>query len=142
VLDAALYELLFLVLGLVKTNHQGHAELLENGNVVIGSEATVLVSDILWPREGNKLSWHDPVEVSIFDLLIVLILLDVEGGVAVPSEFHGVFKSAEAVEYRALVGAGTHGCVTIGHELVVIRCEHLPGLVCSLSQVDDHKAAH
>ena len=47
--------------------------------------------------EGHKLVGDDPVEVSVFDLLVVLVLVEVELLVVEPAQLDGVVESAEAI---------------------------------------------
>lgn len=91
-LDSSFNKLLLLILGLIQTHDQRHAKLLKDGHIVIRSEATIFVSHVLGTREGDELSWNDPVEISILDLLEMLILLHIEARVVVPAQFHGIFK--------------------------------------------------
>ena len=47
-LDASLDKLLPLILRLVESDNEVNAELLEDGDVIIRSERTILISDIKW----------------------------------------------------------------------------------------------
>lgn len=72
----------------------------------------------------------------------MLILLHIKAAVVVPVQTHGELESAEAVDYQALVGAGSHGSISEGHKLGMVRSKYLPCIVGALLQVDDHVATH
>ena len=131
-----------LILGLIEAHDKRHTESLEDGYVVIGSERTISVSDVKRAREGDEFAWHDPVEITILYFLKVLILLNIEGAVVVPSEGHRELQTLETVMICAAVGAITHSRIAIRDELVVVWAECLPCLVSRLMQDDDHEGAH
>ena len=141
-LNPLLRELVLFILGFIQANDQGHTEALENRHVVIWGERTISICYVERSRERNKLSWDDPIQVTVFDLLEVLVLLHVKSAIVVPSKCHGVLEAQEAVMICAAVGAITHRGVTIGDELVVVRTERLPCLICRLAQDYDHEGAH
>lgn len=132
VFDSLLGELTLLVLGLVETHNQCHAHALPDRNVVIWSERPVSVSHVEWSREGDKLARNNPVKISIFNFLKVLVFLNIEIIVIVPSKSNSVFKSLETMKICAAIGAVTHSCIPIRNELVVIWSERLPCLFCRL----------
>lgn len=43
---------------------------------------------------------------------------------------------------RAFIGASTHGSVSKGNKLGVVRLKNLPGLIGGFLEHDDHEAAH
>ena len=141
-LDSLFSELILFVLGFIQANDKGHSEAFKYGHVVIWGERAISVRHVKRSRERDKLSWNDPVQIAVFDLLEVLILLHVESAIVVPSERHGVLEAQEAMMICATVGAITHRCVTIGDKLVVVWTERLPCLVCRLAQDYDHEGAH
>ena len=61
--------------------------MLENLQVVFGSVASSLkfANIVEWTHEGNELVWYDPVQISIFNLFIILVLLVVEFPEFIPS---------------------------------------------------------
>jgi hypothetical protein len=72
----------------------------------------------------------------------MLVLLDVEGLVAVPAETHADLKTSEAILDGALVRAGSHRGIAERHKFVMVRGKDLPGIVSTLLEVDNHEAAH
>lgn len=79
-------ELLLVVLRFVESHDERNAHLLEDWNVVFRSERAILVCRVQRPRERDESAWHRPVQVSILDLLVVLVLDHVELAVVVPSQ--------------------------------------------------------
>ena len=141
-LDALLDKLVLFVLRLVEADDQRHAHAFEYGHVVVRCERTVSVRNVEGSRERDEFAWDNPVQVTVFDFLEVLILLDIESAVVVPAERDCEFKTLEAVQVGATVSTVSHSCVTIGDELVVVWPESLPGLVCGLFQHNDHEGTH
>lgn len=46
-----------------------------------------------WSHKSHELSRNDPIEIAVFDSLVLFILLDIESLEIVPAEFHSVFKA-------------------------------------------------
>jgi hypothetical protein len=84
-LDTCLNELLSIVLWLVKSDNQLHSELFEDWDVVIRCERTVLISHIERTRECYELARHYPIQIPVFHFLVMLILLDIEIFIRIPS---------------------------------------------------------
>ena len=93
-------------------------------------------------HESDKLLRKHPVEVSIFDLLVVFILLVVELSEVVPAEAHADFQALQAVEDRATISAVAIACIAKRSEASLIRSEGLPGNLCRLAKDDDHEGSH
>lgn len=84
-LDALLGKFGLLILRLVQSDDQRDSHSLEDGHVVIWSERTVSICHVQRTRKGHELAWDDPVEVTILDLLEVLVLLHIEVAIVVPA---------------------------------------------------------
>ena len=63
----------------------------------------ICVSLLYRPHERHEFAWDNPIGVAVFDPLIELILLDVEGAEIVPLELDGVLQALQALQHRALV---------------------------------------
>lgn len=72
----------------------------------------------------------------------MLILLDVESFVVIPSKSHRVLEACEAVVDCALIRTCAHGRVAEGHELLVVGGEHSPGVYETFAEDDNHVATH
>ena len=140
--DALLCELLLLILRLVEADDKCDTESSEDGHIIIWSEGAVAVSGVQRAREGDELSGNDPIQISILNLLEVLIFLYIELSVVVPSECYRELETLEAVQVCATVGTVAHCRVAIWDELVVVRAESLPGIIGRLVEDDNHEGAH
>ena len=95
-----------------------------------------------WSHESDKLAWNDPVKISVFDLLIILIFLDIEGLKVVPAESHSVLKSLEDVVQGAIVEAVSLGGISVMLEQTMVWFEHSVSLVSSHLEDDHHEGTH
>ena len=43
--------------------------------------------------EGQELTWDDPVQIAIFDSLIVFVLLDIKSSEVIPPKSHGILET-------------------------------------------------
>ena len=131
-----------LILGLIQSYNEADVHFLEDGNVVFGGERAISVGHIQGSGEGDELAGQYPVQVSVLDLLEVLVLLDVECRVVVPAERDGELQPLEAVQVDAFVRACSHRGVSIGQELVLVGPEGSPCVVSCLLEDDDHEGTH
>ena len=83
--NALLRELLLLILRLVEADDKRNSEPSEDRDVIIRCEGAISISCIQRTRKGDELSWNDPIQVSIFNLLKVLIFLNIERAIVIPS---------------------------------------------------------
>lgn len=132
----------FVVLGFVETHNKWHAHLFENRDVIFRSEGSVLVSDIQWAWESDKFSRHNPVQITVLNLFIVLVLLDIERFIWIPTEGDGKLKTLEAVVVSTFVGTSTHSSIPVWQELIMVRLKCLPCLLSTLLEHDDHVCSH
>ena len=107
--DILVLECLLVVLLFIESYHAVHSDVLEDAAVLVGVVA-VLVPGIAFlnrTHECHKLSGNDPVEISVFNLLVVLILFDVESFEVVPTESYGVLETLQTMSQGAVVEAVT-----------------------------------
>ena len=140
--DALLRELLLLILRLVEADDKRDSEPSEDRHIIIWCEGTISVSCIQRARKGNELSWNDPIQVSILNLLEVLIFLNIELAIVVPSESYSKLEALEAVQVCATISTIAHCRVTVWNEFVVVRAESLPGIVGGLMEDNNHEGTH
>ena len=69
----------------------------------------------------------------MFNLLVVLVLLVIEGLVVVPAHLDAVLQALQTIQYCTFVSTDAHGRVSEGFESCVVGLEVLPGLFASLS---------
>ena len=73
---------------IIESYYFGHIQVIEDVDVA-GCSVTIsmdAVSLIDWTHEGHELAWDDPVQISILNLLVVLILFGVECLKVVPTK--------------------------------------------------------
>lgn len=141
-LQSLVGKLLAIVGSFVQADDKCDTKFLENGDVVIGSERAVSICYVEGARERDKLSWNDPVQISVFNALEMLILLHIKLGVIVPSELDCILHALKRVQNGMLVGTSAHCRVTEGHKLVVVGSKSSPGFISRSVAADDHKATH
>ena len=62
-------------------------------------EYVVLIDGLTGGRaEGDELVGNDPVQISIFDLLVMLVFREVERLVVEPAQSHRILESAQAIQ--------------------------------------------
>lgn len=116
-LDSSFDEFLFVVLRLIQTNDQRNAKLFEDWHIVFRGERSIFIRHIKWPRECDKLSWNDPVQITVLDLFIVLILLYIKVTVIVPVKSHGNLKTSQTILDGAFVRTSSHRCISERYKL-------------------------
>ena len=93
-------------------------------------------------HECHKLSGNDPVQIPIFNFLVVLILFDVEGFEIVPSKSHGVLEPLQAVSQGAIVETVTFGGISVSLKVWEVWLELLQYLLRAHLKNDDHECTH
>ena len=85
--NCPILEILLVIFFLVEPYDLVNPNIIEYINVFIWVVAVsmVLVPLLNWTHEGYEFSWNNPVEVSIFDFFVVLILFVVEFPELVPA---------------------------------------------------------
>ena len=140
--DALLSELLLLILRLVEADDKRNSEPSEDRHIIIWCEGAIAISCIQRTGKGDKLSWNDPIQVSIFHFLKVLIFLNIELSIVIPSESYSKLETLEAVQVCTTISTVAHCRVTVRNEFVVVRAESLPGIVGRLVEDNNHEGAH
>ena len=136
--------MLFIIFFFIKSDYPRHIDIVENVTVLVWM-LSILVSGVSlfdWAHESDELSWNDPVKITVFNSLVVLVLFHVESFEVVPTEFYCVLEPLEHLEERAVVEAVTFGGVSVVFEELVVRLELLVGVVGRHLQNDDHEGAH
>ena len=136
--------MLFIILFLVESDNSGHINALKDISVFIWVMAIPLplVSVLDWSHECDKLAWDDPVQVTIFDSLIIFIFLHVEGSEVIPSESYSVFEALQDVEQGAVVEAVSLGSISVVLEQLMVWLELFVSLISSHLEDNDHKSSH
>ena len=83
----------FLVVSLfVESNNSFNVELLKYIDIFVRmvSISLIDISFLNWSHKSHEFAWNNPVEVSILDTLILLVLLNVEGLEVIPLKLDGI----------------------------------------------------
>lgn len=113
------------ILSFVQSYYLLDIPLLEYLAVFIGSQtwSLILISFLDRPHESSKFTWNNPINVSIFDSLIVLILFDIESLYVIPLMLDSEFKSLQTMKYSALIVAVTFWGIPERHNKMLVRLE-------------------
>jgi len=145
VLDAVFLESFTVVLLVVKSYDHSNTELLEDWDVIFRSETSVTVSVsrlVTGTTESDELSWNDPVEITVLDLLIELVVSEVESLDVEPLELDGIFKTSKTVQDTTSVGRVGITGVSVLSERRLDLGEGFPGFFGGLSEDADAETAH
>mmetsp|Transcript_19423 Transcript_19423/g.58648 ORF Transcript_19423/g.58648 Transcript_19423/m.58648 type:complete len:239 (+) Transcript_19423:944-1660(+) len=121
VVEASFEELLAIVDLVIEAHDARHvhpAEIVKVGLRRIGRNPVhVCNRGLRWSAEGEKLSGHNPVEVAIFDALIVVVLFRVKRLWVIPAKLLAPREALEAVKHREIeAGRAERG--------IAVRAEH------------------
>ena len=78
--------------------------------------SVVTVSILNRSHEGNELAGDDPVEVTVLDSFIILILFHIESTEVIPTKPDGILEALQDMQQSAIVEAVTFGGITVMFE--------------------------
>lgn len=142
--DLLLNKKLSIILLLIQSDYPCHVDVVEDFNVFVWvlTIFVLSISVLNRPHESYKLAWDDPVEVTVFDSLVVLILLDIEGSEVIPTESDGILETLKHMEKSAVVEAVSLRGISVMLEERVVWLELLVSLVSRHLEDDDHEGSH
>ena len=121
----------------------GHPEMPKYLKVVFWLVSSSIRTDLVdRTHECNELVWNNPVQVSVLNLLVILILFVVELAEVVPSMANCDFEPLQAVEDAAAVGTVTVAGVSERSETSLVRSKGFPSHLSRLLQDNNHEGAH
>lgn len=128
--NSFMFKMLFIVFLFVKSNYPGDINIVEDITILVGMLAILMsgISGFNWTHECNELSWDDPVEITVFNSLVVLVFFHVESSEIIPVEFNCVFQSLEDLEQRAIVEAVTFRGISVMLKKWLVRLKLFPGV--------------
>ena len=96
-----------IVLFFIQSDDSLDIELLKYLNILVRVVTISLVSVSLLngSHECHEFAGNNPVKITIFDSLVLLVLLDIEGLEVIPAELDGVLEALQALEQGTLVKA-------------------------------------
>jgi hypothetical protein len=115
VIDFIFGKRIFIVFWVIKSNNFSHFEMVENVYIAGG---TMPVGTLSWSavnraHKSHKLARNDPVEVTIFDSLVVFIFFDTKFVRIVPTLSDSKLEALKAVLYCASVVAVSLASIAI-----------------------------
>ena len=142
--DAFIFKVGFIIFLLVESDDLGDSDILENINILAWVVAILVVAVpvLNGAHEGHKFTWNDPVQVSVFDSFIVLVLLDIETSEVVPSEFYRKLESLEDVEQGAIIEAISLGGISEMLEEGMVGFDLFISSLSTDFEDDDHEGSH
>ena len=112
---------------------------------IAGSSVAIAVHGVTLihgAHEGQEFAWDDPVEVTILNLLVVLILSRIEILEVIPSKSDGMLQTLKTMQDGALILAGAAASVSVGVKVGLILLEVLEGGMGIHFKDHDHEGAH
>ena len=90
-----LKEVFLIIFLIVESNYSFYVKSLEDLNVFVRvmSVSLVCVTLLDWTHEGHKFSGYNPVDITIFYTLEVLIFFDIESLEIIPLKINSMFES-------------------------------------------------
>jgi len=144
VLNPLRQELTTVILRLIQSNDSLDVPFLEYITVVVRGKTGSLsmLTAVNRAHERGKLSWDNPVYISVLYPLVVFILFDIECFEVVPLVADALLETLEAVKDSALVVAIALGGIAEGNKLIVVRAERVVSFLGGELQDNDHKCTH
>jgi len=142
--NSFVFKMLFIVFLFIKSDYPRDINVVEDVTILVWV-LSVLVSGVSgfdWSHESDELAWDDPVEITVFDSLVVLVFFNVESSEVIPVEFNCVFQSLENLEKSTIVEAVTFGGISVMLEELVVWFELFECIVGRHFQNNYHEGTH
>jgi len=126
-----MFKMLFIIFLFVKSNYPGDINIVKDITILVWMLAILMsgISGFDWTHKSDELSWDDPIQITVFNSLVVLVLFHVESFEIVPVEFNCVFQSLEDLKQRTVVEAVTFGCISVMLKKLVVWLELFEGII-------------
>jgi hypothetical protein len=91
--DSFVFKMLFIVFFFVKSNYPSDINIVEDITVFVWMLPVLMsgVSSFNRSHKSDKFSWNNPVQVTVFNSLVVLVFFNIESFEVVPVELDCVF---------------------------------------------------
>lgn len=80
-------------------------------------------------HKSNKFTRYNPIEISVLNSLVVLVLLDIKRPKVIPAKPDGVFQPLQTMKQRAVVKALALGSVPVVPHDWMVRLELRVGVL-------------
>ena len=144
VINSVVDKMIFVILLLVESNDSRNIRIFEDFNIFIWMLAVSVlsISDFNRTHECGKLSWDDPVHISVLNPLVIFVFLDIERPEIIPSESYSVLKTLKAVQKCAIIEAVSFRCISVVSEHLLVWLELIVSLLSGHLQDNDHEGSH
>ncbi len=132
-----------LILCFVQANNVCNSKVFEDLQIVFWAVTPSIGTDLVnWAHESDEFSWHDPVQITIFDLLVILVLLVVKVSKVVPAVANSDLQTFQAMVNGAAVGAVAITGISERPETCLVRCKSFPSDLGGLAKNHYHEGTH
>jgi len=119
--------------------------MLKNLNVVLRAVSSFRLAwlSINWSHKRNEFIWNNPVQIAVFNSLIILVLFIIKLSEVVPTETNSELKTLQTMENCAFVSASVAiASITERFELRMIGRKCLPNCLRRLFKHNNHEGPH
>ena len=119
--------------------------MLKNLNVVLRAVSSFRLAwlSINWSHKRNEFIWNNPVQIAVFNSLIILVLFIIKLSKVVPTETNSELKTLQTMENCAFVSASVAiASITERFELRMIERKCLPNCLRCLFKHNYHEGPH
>ena len=142
-IDSILREFSSVVLSLIQADNVRDSEVAEDLQIIFWLVTSSVGPDLVnGTHECDELARKNPVEITILDFLVVLVLFVVELPKVIPAMANGDLEPFETVEDRAAVGAVAVAGISERSEASLVGRKSFPRNLSRLSQDHNHEGAH
>lgn len=95
--DSLLFEPICIIGVIIKSYDHGDTELFKHWYIISWGEDTISIFInclIIRRTERNKLSWNNPVEITVLYFFIMLIFVKIKLSMIEPSQFHCIVQAS------------------------------------------------
>lgn len=128
-----IFKVIFVIFLIVEPYDSRNIDIFEDFYIFIWvlSISMFGISVFDWTHKCCKLTWNNPIQVSILNSLIIFIFFDVERSEIIPSESDTIFKTLKTMQKGAIVEAVSLGGISKVSEKMMIWLEFFICLISS-----------
>jgi len=131
--NCVIFKVIFVIFLIVEPYDSRNIDIFEDFYVFIRvlSISMFGISVFDWSHECCKLTWDNPVQVSILNSLIIFVFFDVERSEIIPSKSDTVFKTLKTMQKGAIIEAVSLGGISKVSEKMMIWLKFFICLISS-----------
>ncbi len=132
-----------IILCFVQADNVCNSKVLKHLQIVFWAVTSTIRTNLVnWAHKSDKFSWHDPVQIAIFDLFVILILLVVKVSKVVPAMADGDLQTFQAMVNGATIGAVAIAGISERPETCLVWCKSFPSDFGGLAKNHHHEGTH